>query len=224
MSQSDDSALLYVLPMGVFLALTALEGFVPARHLVAWYPWLYAVKVLVVSGVAWGCRATWRDLRPVPGVTGGLAAVALGILVAAFWVGLDGHYPGLGFLGGRTQFDPNLLGPAGKWAFVVVRMLGLVVLVPLIEELFWRSFLWRWVVDGDFQRVPIGKASAASVLATSALFGIAHPEWLPAVLTGLLWAGLLVKTRSMSACVLSHAVANLGLGVYVLATGAWRFW
>jgi CAAX prenyl protease-like protein len=150
--------------------------------------------------------------------------VLLGLAVAGVWVGLDGHYPKLGFLGGRTAFDPAVLGPRGKWVFVAVRLTGLVVLVPVVEELFWRSFVWRWLTDGDIRRVPIGAPAPSSVVVTSVLFGLAHPEWLPGVLTGFAWAGLLVRTKSVSACVLSHAVANLALGLYVLATGEWKFW
>lgn len=224
MDAADKLALSYVFPMGAFLALTSLEGTLSAGHVAAWYPWLYALKVAAVAGVVWACRSTWRDLRPWPSVTGALAAVGLGLAVTAVWVGAEGHYPKLSFLGGRTAFDPGVLPPAGRWAFIAVRLFGLVVLVPLVEELFWRSFVWRWLIDGDIRRVAIGQRSALSVAVTSALFALAHPEWLPAALTGLAWAGLLVWTRSVSACVLSHAVANLALGVYVLATGAWRFW
>ncbi len=59
---------------------------------------------------------------------------------------------------------------------------------------------------------------------TSVLFALAHPEWLPALLTGLLWAWLLWQTRSLSTCLISHAVANLALGIYVITTGDWKYW
>ena len=86
------------------------------------------------------------------------------------------------------------------------------MLVPLIEELFWRSFLIRWLIDQDFRRVPIGRVTPVSAAVTSALFAMAHPEWLPALLTGLLWAWLLQQTKSLPACVVSHVVANLAWG------------
>jgi CAAX prenyl protease-like protein len=114
--------------------------------------------------------------------------------------------------------------PAGRIGFVAVRMLGLVVVVPLIEELFWRSFLMRWVIDPNFARVPIGRVTPLAAVVTSGLFALAHPEWLPALITGAAWAWLLWQTKSLSACFVSHAVANLGLGLYVLSTGAWKFW
>ncbi len=109
-------------------------------------------------------------------------------------------------------------------AFVAVRLLGLVVLVPLIEELFWRSFLMRWVIDQDFARVPIGRVTPLAAGVTSVAFGLAHPEWLPGLITGLAWAWLVWRTKSLSACVVSHAVANLALGLYVIATGDWKYW
>ena len=224
MDDVDKVALPYVLPMGAFLALTSLEATVSAGHVARWYPWLYALKIAVVTALTWACRSTWRDFRPRPRIAGALGSAALGLAVAALWIGLDGHYPKLSFLGGRTAFDPSVLGTGGKWAFIAVRMFGLVILVPVVEELFWRSFLWRWLVDSDIRRVPIGVPSAVSIAVTSTLFGLAHPEWLPGIVTGLLWGALLVKTRSVSACVLSHAVANLGLGVYVLVERQWQFW
>jgi len=218
----------YVAPMVAFLAITSAEGWLPhsdAGPAPAWYATAYALKVAVVSAVAWACRSSWRDLMPRPGAGGLLLAVALGLALAALWVGLDGRYPPIGSLGKRSGFDPGTLPAAGRAAFLAVRVFGLVALVPLVEELFWRSFLMRWVIDADFTRVPIGRVTPAAAAVTSALFVSAHPaEWLPALLCGLAWAWLLHRTRSVSACVVSHMAANLGLGVYVLAARAWHFW
>jgi CAAX prenyl protease-like protein len=216
----------YVAPMAAFLLLTNAEGWLPTsdgRADPRWYPIAYAAKVGLVSAVAWACRSTWRDLAPRPGpAVLGLAAT-LGVAVAAVWVGLDGHYPPIPWLGTRQGFDPSALPAGAKAAFLAVRLFGLVLLVPLIEELFWRSFLMRWVIDPDFLRVPIGRVTPAAALVTSALFALGHPEWLPGLVTGLAWAWLLRRTRSVSACLVSHMAANLALGVYVFAQGAWRF-
>ena len=217
----------YVAPMVAFLILTTAEGYVSGTEGApdpTWYPIAYAVKVAVVAALAWSYRATWRDLRPRPGLGGLALSIALGVVVAGLWVGLDGYYPRFGALGGRSAFDPHVLPIAGRVGFLAVRLFGLVILVPLVEELFWRSFLVRWVIDPDFGRVPVGKVTPVAAAITSGLFALAHPEWLPALLTGLAWAWLLHQTRSVSACLVSHATANLGLGVYVLSTGAWEFW
>jgi hypothetical protein len=103
-------------------------------------------------------------------------------------------------------------------------MLGLVALVPLVEELFWRSFLIRWLIDPDFEKIPIGRVTPMAAEVTSVAFALAHPEWLPAVLTGALWAWLLWQTRSLTACLVSHVTANLALGIYVIVTGDWKYW
>lgn len=223
----DLRALPYVIPMAGFLALTSLEGYLPqpgGRPDPFWYPIAYAAKVVVVAILAWTCRSAWQDLRPRPSWGALALASGLGLAVTAAWVGLDGLYPSLPFLGTRTAFDPNALAPAARSAFLAIRLVGLVALVPLIEELFWRSFLIRWIVEPDFTRVPIGQVTPLAAGVTSACFGLAHPEWLPALLTGLAWAWLLRQTKSVSACLVSHAVANLALGIYVIATGDWKFW
>lgn len=216
----------YVAPMAVFLVLTSLEGFLPqagGQAHVVWYPLAYTIKLALVVAVMWAGRAAWRDLRPWPGWRAVALAGLSGVAVAVLWVGLDGHYPEFAILGTRSGFDPTRLTRAGEVAFLAVRLLGLVLVVPVFEELFWRSFLMRWLIDPNFATVPIGRVTPMAAAVTSAMFALAHPEWLPALLTGALWAWLLWHTRSVLACVLSHAVANLGLGLYVLSTGQWKF-
>lgn len=219
----------YVVPMAGFLLLTGLEDFLPKQggkpHL-TWYPLAYTAKIAIVTVLAWVGRAAWRDLFPLPGFRAIGLAVALGVAVTVAWVGLESiPYPKITMAGGQRQaFDPYALPLAKRLGFLTARLFGLVLLVPLIEELFWRSFLLRWVIDSDFRKVPIGQVTWGAAAITSGLFAVAHPEWLPAILTGAAWAWLLWQTKSLLACVISHAVANLGLGIYVLITHDWRFW
>jgi uncharacterized protein len=211
----------YLLPLAGFLALTFLEGYLPVGP--NWYPVGYAIKLVVVAILMWICRESWRDLtRPSLGSIA--LATLVGLLVTLAWVGLDGHYPTFPFLGTRQSFDPNTLGSGMKVLFIVVRMIGLVLIVPMIEELFYRSFLMRWIVDPDYRKIPIGRVTPLGLAATTLVFASSHPEWLPAVLTGLAWGCLVAHTKSVTACVISHAVANLALGVYVLTTGQWKYW
>ena len=217
----------YVVPMFAYVTLGGLEGYLPqldSHPSPTWYPTAYALRVVIVAATVWYYRSIWKDLRPFPSFASIGLAVITGLLVTVLWVGLDGLYPIFPFLGKRVSFDPTRMSQAGRLAFYAVRLTGLVILVPLIEELFWRSFLIRWVIDPDFRRVPIGKVTLFSAAVTSVLFAAAHPEWLPAVLTGLLWAWLLHQTRSLAACLISHALANLALGIYVIQQGAWQFW
>jgi CAAX prenyl protease-like protein len=185
----------------------------------------YTVKVVIVCAAAWMSRSAWKDLRPWPRGWVTVLALALGLLVTGLWVALDAYYPHLpSSLGKRVGFDPTPLPPVAAAVFVCIRMFGLALLVPLVEELFWRSFLIRWLIDQDFQRVPIGRVTPLSAGISSLLFAAVHPEWLPALLTGLLWAYLLWQAKSVSACVISHATANFALGVYVIVARDWKYW
>src|SRR5262249_35102506 len=99
----------YVVPMFAYVALGGIEGYLPqvdSQPSPTWYPIAYAVRVAIVAALAWRYRATWKDLRPAPGLAGLALAVATGLLVTLLWVGLDGLYPGLPFLGQRASFDP----------------------------------------------------------------------------------------------------------------------
>ncbi len=217
----------YVVPMFAYVGLSGLESYIPhigGHPSPRWYPLAYAVKLVIVIFLAWRYRSTWRDFRPAPTVGAVILAVITGLLVWGLWISLDGWYLALPFLGTRAGFDLGQLAPGAVLNFIGVRMLGLVIVVPLIEELFWRSFLMRWLIDVDFWKVPIGRVTPMAAGVTSTLFALAHPEWLPALLTGLLWAGLLWRTGSLSACAISHATANLALGIYVIVTGNWKFW
>jgi CAAX prenyl protease-like protein len=211
----------YVAPMLAFLVLTSTEGYLPEA---SWYPLAYSAKILIVALLSWHYRSAWADLRPIPRFGSLVLAGLIGLIVFVLWVRLEGMYPALGFLGKRAGLDPSTLAPVWKWPFIVVRFAGLVLLVPLVEELFWRSFLIRWLINPDFLKVPIGRVTPTAAGVTSVVFALSHPEWLPALITGLLWAWLLWQTKSLLACVLSHAVTNLALGIYVLTTGDWKYW
>jgi CAAX prenyl protease-like protein len=226
-TNSGADILPYAVPMFAYVGLGALEGYLPqltGKPSATLYPVAYGVKLFLVALLAWHYRATWSDFRPRSGALTTILGVLTGLVVCGLWVCLDGLYPSIALLGSRSSFDPLALEPPARWAFVVERLLGLVVLVPVVEELFWRSFLLRWVIDNDFVRVPIGKVTPLAAVVVSGLFALAHPEWLPALLTGALWAWLLWWTNSLSACLISHVTANLALGIYVILTHQWKFW
>ena len=103
-------------------------------------------------------------------------------------------------------------------------MLGLVVLVPLIEELFWRSFLIRWLVDPDFQKVPIGRVTLMAAAVTSVMFALVHPEWLPAFSRGRSGHGC-CGGPSRSPPAWSATLRPISRwAIYVIATGDWKYW
>jgi len=128
--------------------------------------------------------------------------------------------------GERSGFNPfqELSHPLAVWGFVVVRLVGLAVLVPVVEELFWRGFLLRWIISPDWEDVPLGKYQVTSFVLVTLLFTLAHPEWLAAACYCMLLNGLMYWKRDLWDCIVAHGVSNLVLGAYVLSTGAWWLW
>jgi CAAX prenyl protease-like protein len=209
--------------MVAFGVLTLAEGRVP----VEWYPHFYAAKALFVSIVLFSMREPLRDLG-----SGGLkpagyvipASVALGLAVCAAWVLIHEYVP-YPPLGSRTAFDPTPLQGTAIWPiFLAVRFYGLVVMVPIMEEIFWRSFLLRYLTDQDFRRLPMGTFSASALAIMTAASALAHPEWVVAIVASLAYAFWLRGTRSLPGAVVAHATTNAALGIYVLATGKWGYW
>jgi CAAX prenyl protease-like protein len=165
--------------MALFLVLTWVEGkLVHAGDagVASRYPLVYSLKIGVIALSVWLSRSAWKDLRPWPGRGGLLLSVALGLAVAAIWVGLDGHYPALPVGGKREGFDPRVLAFPARAYFLAVRLFALTLLVPLLEELFWRSLVMRWIINQEFRRVPIGRVTPLAAAVTSALFALEHPE------------------------------------------------
>ena len=129
-------------------------------------------------------------------------------------------------------FDPTLLNPhpVGKAASIAMRFVRLVVVVPLVEEIFWRGFLMRYIVaetrQTEWQRVAFGTHHWMSFAITTLAVTLIHnrPDWPAAFVWGALMYWLAVRTKSLGACVVMHAVANLILGIYVLQTRQWGFW
>ena len=127
-------------------------------------------------------------------------------------------------------FDPEIVEASslGYWSTVVMRFVRMVVVVPFAEELFWRGFLMRWLVDTDrpFTKTPFGTWNLRAVSITTVLVVFAHQpaDWLGALIFGSAIAWVAIRTKSLFTCLLMHAVANLVLGIYVMVTKQWGFW
>ena len=212
----------YLAPMLVFLVLTSLERYLPDP---TWFPLAYSLKIVLVTVAAWASRSTWSDLRPVPPFGMLLAGVVTGLIVFVLWVGLEGWYPELGFLGKRTGIRSLDVEPALEVAVPRGSHGGPGATGSAHRGAVLAVVLDRWVIDADFWKVPVGQVTPLAAGVTSVAFGLSHPEWLPARpdRPALGVAALANACRLLLACLLSHAVANLALGVYVLATGAWKY-
>ncbi len=185
---------------------------------------LYPLRALAVAAVLLLYRKRyteirWAELRQSPAT---VLSLLTGLLIVALWINLD-WAPGSGT--GPPGFDPNLFSqPAIRAALIGCRLAGAVLVVPVMEELFWRSFLLRYLIKSQFTSVPLGTFTWPSFFISSLLFGFEHHYILAGVVAGILFNLLLYRTRSLSQCIFAHAIANLALGLYVLQTDQWRFW
>lgn len=211
----------YAAPMALFLLLTTLEAHLSPEA----YPIAYTVKIALVTLLLALFRRSYPEARP--GGAGWGIAAALGAVLLFVWIFVDQHTPHFAFLGQREALNPALEIPtrAGLIGFLLVRFFGLVLVVPIMEELFFRSFLLRFVTDmDDFPRVPVGTFSTLALLINVVFFALSHPEWLAAAIFALAMCLLVRWTKNLSACIVAHATTNLLLGVYVLHTAQWQYW
>lgn len=183
--------------------------------------WLYAVKIAaVVAALAY----FWKDyeelrrwgLNTVPV----LAAVVSGVIVLVLWLLLGADWMTIGSAAG---FDPSNNGRI-DWALAAVRIAGAALVVPVMEELFWRSFLLRWLDNSRFQTVDPGALTAKAIAISAVLFGVEHNLWLAGIVAGVAYALLYRWHRSLWSPILAHAVTNGLLGAYVVSTGSWQYW
>jgi len=223
----DDAT--YVLPMLVFLAFTWLgaNAAVKARVPHA-YPISYVAKTLVVAALLVLFRRHYTRVRWNHWWLG----VIVGVVGIFQWVGmqlwLQQNFAFFAPPPPDQVFDPlrDIASPELRWAFIAVRVLGAVLLVPVMEELFWRDFLWRQILaPNDFKLAAVGEWGWAPFLGVSVAFAFVHGNWwLTSIVWGMLAGLLLVMTRSLGACIVMHATTNLLLGVYVLKWQDWSFW
>ncbi len=213
-----------VAPMLVFMVLLALRGWLVDPQAGIDPRWLYGLQVVLVGGLlAWA----WREygelspqLRPSGGETALAVLVGLGLFVA--WIFLDAPWMTIGQA--SATFKGQTAGGQLDWVMVVMRTLGAVLVVPLMEELFWRSFLMRWVDDPQFERVaPASVTGKAMVLSTFG-FVLVHNQWLAAAMAGLAYAWLYKSTGKLWVAIVAHATTNAALAVWVVSTGQWQFW
>lgn len=215
----------YVAPMALFFALLALEGVLEKLGTAFWLQsaeyWIYPLQAVVCAVLLIWFRREYN----FNGVRRPLIAVGVAIGVFVVWISPQLLFHAAPRLSG---FNPDVFSsqPAAYWATVVFRFLRLVVVVPFVEEIFWRGFLLRYFIDEAFDRVAFGAFSWLSFLVVTIGFTLAHSsaDWPAAFVTGALYNLVAYRTKSLGSCVLAHAITNLLLGVWIMKTGQWGFW
>jgi uncharacterized protein len=225
-------------PFIVFVLLTAAQGEFGADSAY----WFYLAKTIV---------GAWLVLEMAPVVAEmrwafSWEALAVGVGIFAVWVGADQYYPhtgellqnylfpffkkiGLGFLCSEAKpvvlWNPHLhFGGALAGMFIVVRILGSTWIVPPLEEVFFRSFLYRYVARQNFLEVPLNRFLPVPFFVTAIVFGFEHDQWLAGIVCGMAYQWLVLRKNRLGDAMTAHAITNFLLGLCVVWRGAWNFW
>jgi CAAX prenyl protease-like protein len=108
--------------------------------------------------------------------------------------------------------------------WLAIRVIGAVVTVPIAEELAFRGYLLRKLIDADFVRVSFRRFTLLSFVVSSTLFGMLHQQWAAGVIAGMLFAAATYRRGALFDAIVAHATANAMLATYVLATHRWWLW
>ncbi len=215
--------LAYILPMACFLLFTAAGGQWPT-----FFPLSYFLKTFLTAGLI---IYFWRSYTKIRWTCWWLGII-VGILGIVQWIGMEEllrrfwpDYPRPG--ASTAPFDPyqTFQNSWLLWSFMLVRWAGAALVVPFMEELFWRDYLWRRIAaPNDFKIAEVGELDWPAVWVVAIAFASVHSQWMTAVVWGLMIAALLIYTRSIGACIIAHGVTNFLLGAYVQWTHDWYYW
>jgi membrane protease YdiL (CAAX protease family) len=214
------------------------------------YPWAYVGRTICAATLLWIFRKRYTPIRwnywwlgILTGIVGIVQWIGMDTLLQQSYriFGVDLTQPSDGsvsysvanawrkffYLDPDKAFNPTTYfsNPIALNSWIAVRLIGASLVVPVMEELFWRDYLWRRIIAPvDFKLAKVGEWDAKAFWIVSIAFCVVHPQWLTAIGWGLLVGLLLVRTRSLGACIIMHGVTNLLLGLWVLKTQQWQWW
>lgn len=221
LSHKQRGTVAWVGPFAVFLLWLAIDKFLPLAN-----PAKELLRDAVITAALFGFS---RHLLPLsapywPG------SIAIGLAVFALWIAPDVLLPGWrdhavfqNAVTGRITF--SIRGADLTPLMLVLRTMRATLLVPILEELFWRGWLPRWLQDLDFTKVPLGRYTPLAFWLTAVLFAMEHgPFWEVGLACGIIYNLWMRKTRSLGDLMLTHATTNLALSLYVIGSHRWMYW
>jgi exosortase E/protease (VPEID-CTERM system) len=209
-SRTTIAAAPWLMPLCVLLLTMMLT-----RALTNGFDALYPLRVVAVGAVLWYYRGRYG----APLFSWNSVAFCTGIAVFILWIATDYSAPTSAEGTGLTS-----LSSTAAAAWLIFRVVGSVITVPIAEELAFRGFLMRRLVAADFQTVPFQRFAWPAFLISSVLFGALHGRWFAGTLAGMAYALVLYRRGRIGDAVLAHATTNALLAAYVLTTGNWSTW
>lgn len=210
----------YLIP---FLAILAAAAF--SKLASAYFDWLYPLRFIAAAIALY---YFWPELKKLNwrfgwfGVTAG-AAIFLIWIAPSWWL----HSPSTSLLGSEL----TALSPLARWTWITFRVAAAVITVPIAEELAFRGYLARRLVNREFDQLPFTSLTLTSICLSSLVFGIEHmknlTDWrylLLGTVAGLFFAAALRWRGRIGDAVAAHAVSNLLLAIWVLGAGDWGQW
>lgn len=220
--RNSHPALPYIVPFAAILVFIAIRSHLPLAPRLEW-----PIQTLVLAALCFVCWPPELEKRP----RYWLSSVCVGVAVFLIWVGPDvlihGYRANLLFTNSLFGAPQSSIPPASQRDVWVLawRMARATFVVPVAEELFWRAWLMRWLVNNDFLSVRLGTYAPLAFFATALLFASEHgPYWDVGLVTGLIYNLWMIKTKSVADCILMHGITNGVLSWYVLANGNWQYW
>ena len=214
----------HCIPFAVFLLMLGLVDLLAKQGILRSQYWVHPLQTVACGTLV---VLFWRRYRlALP--RGLFFTVSVALLVLAIWVSPQEIFGVASRYGDASSFDPTTFPPGSPayWGRLGLRFLRIAIVVPFVEEIFWRGFLLRYLIREDFEAVPFGTFSWRSFALVTVFFALEHQpaDYPAALLTGALYNWIAIRTRSLSSCILAHAITNLLLGVYIMATRQWGFW
>ena len=190
--------------------------------------WAYGVRSLVAGSLLAAFFVYFPSVRRVPSAKAVAWGVGAGLLVCLLWIWPEQFdiYRRLFVVGGGSAaasapspYDPSVCG----WPLTLAKLAGSAFVIAPAEELFFRSFLYRWIQGGESAGARLDRFDLTAFLWTVGLFALEHDRYLAGIMAGVVY-GLLAIRKGLASAIVAHVVTNFALGVYVICRGAWAFW
>jgi exosortase E/protease (VPEID-CTERM system) len=204
----------YLVP---FLAIVA-ASFV-SRAASGYFESLYPLRFVAAAVAIWFFRDELKKLNWRFGWMAPLTGTAIFLIwIASAWWTKEPTPSGLGAA-------LAALSPAARITWIAFRVAAAGLTVPVAEELAFRGYLSRRLIDREFDLVPFTSVTMLSMVISSIVFGLLYGQhWLSGMLAGMAFALVLKWRGRIGDAVVAHATSNLLLAAWVVLRGDWAQW